>query len=527
MGILDIFKKTSETVTPKITADYGRLQGSYSVSFDGEKNAGEIGPAIDYTLDYNLLRVRSWQSYLENEITSTIIDRYTIWIIDKGLKLQCEPSSIILEAEKIKLDTEVFNSITEARFNLFAKSKTSSFSGMDNLNQISKAVFKGSKIGGDELVILRYVNNKVKVEHIDGGKIYSPILPFNVVNGNKITNGIEMDSKGRHVAYHIPGKIGEKSQIVKAWSEVTGLRMAFIIYGSKFRQGSERGMPIITTSLETLSKIDRYKEASVSGAEERQKIALFIEHDINSDGENPYTDNLAGAFSGDTSQTVNATTDDGKVLANTVASTTSKQVFNMTQGSRIKSISSDQELFFKEFYDTNANIICGNLGIPPNIAWSLYNDSFSASRTATKDWEHTMEVERNDFQIQFYEPIFALWFYTEVLKGKIKAPGFIEAFKNNDSDITESYTNVRYTGPMFPHIDPLKEAKAERIKLGTQFDSVPLTTLERATEILGSGDSISNVNQSAKELSRAESLGFKTEETEVEIKTSESPDKSK
>ena len=228
-----------------------------------------------------------------------------------------------------------------------------------------------------------------------------------------------MDSKGRHVAYHIPGKIGEKSQIVKAWSEVTGLRMAFIIYGSKFRQGSERGMPIITTSLETLSKIDRYKEASVSGAEERQKIALFIEHDINSDGENPYTDNLAGAFSGDTSQTVNATTDDGKVLANTVASTTSKQVFNMTQGSRIKSISSDQELFFKEFYDTNANIICGNLGIPPNIAWSLYNDSFSASRTATKDWEHTMEVERNDFQIQFYEPIFALWFYTEVLKGKI------------------------------------------------------------------------------------------------------------
>ena len=45
-------------------------------NFDGEKNLGEIGPAREYVLDYTALRVRSWQSYLESEITQTTINRF-------------------------------------------------------------------------------------------------------------------------------------------------------------------------------------------------------------------------------------------------------------------------------------------------------------------------------------------------------------------------------------------------------------------------------------------------------------------
>ena len=504
--------KSKPNITPKIEANYGNLMGSYSVTFDGEKNAGELGNIINYTLDYEKLRARSWQSYLENEITGTIIDRYAIWVIDKGLKLQCQPSKLVLKSEGVNIDAEEFNAITEARFNLFAKSKTSSYSGMKNLNQLSKQVFKGAKVGGDELVILRYVDNKVKVEHIDGGLIGGNLLMAHAVTGNKIINGVEVDSKGKHIAYHTFGELGHPPQRIKAWSEITGLRMAFLVYGSEFRKGSERGMPIITTSLETLSKIDRYKEAAVGGAEERQKIALFIEHDLNSDGTSPWEESVVSSFGNNDNQVSEAVDSNGVVLQNTVASTTGKQAVNLTNGSTIKSVSSDQELFFKEFWETNANIICGNLGIPPNIAWSLYTDSFSSSRTATKDWEHTMDVERNDFQIQFYEPIFAMWFHMEVLKKKINAPGYLKAFSENNTDITESYLNVRYTGPNFPHIDPLKEAKAERAILGSSFDHVPLTSVEKSIEKLDGGDSNSILEQASNELKTAEKLGFKPEE---------------
>ena len=219
---------------------------------------------------------------------------------------------------------------------------------------------------------------------------------------------------------------------------------------------------------------------------------------------------MAASLGNDTNQTVEAVDEQGNILANTVATTTNKTAINMPIGSKIKSIESNQELHFKEFYEKNSDIICGALGIPPNVAWSIYNDSFSASRAATKDWEHTMDVERNKFQVEFYEPIFNFWLFTEVEKGKIEAPGFMDAYKNKNYTVIEAYQTVRFTGPMFPHIDPLKEAKAEREKLGPQFRNVPLTTLERSTEILNGGDSASNLDQTSLELSQAEGAGFDT-----------------
>ena len=62
---------------------------------------------------------------------------------------------------------------------------------------------------------------------------------------------------------------------------------------------------------------------------------------------------------------------------------------------------------------------------------------------------------------------------------------------------------------MFPHIDPLKEVKAERLKLGTLSDHLPLTNLESATEALMSGNAMSNIEQFATELQDAEKLGLK------------------
>ena len=76
----------------------------------------------------------------------------------------------------------------------------------------------------------------------------------------------------------------------------------------------------------------------------------------------------------------------------------------------------------------------------------------------------------------------------------------------------EAYSNARFTGPLFPHIDPLKEVKAEREKLGTLAAHIPLTTVEAATEFLMSGDSDSNAYQFAEELKQAKELGLEAVE---------------
>ena len=66
--------------------------------------------------------------------------------------------------------------------------------------------------------------------------------------------------------------------------------------------------------------------------------------------------------------------------------------------------------------------------------------------------------------------------------------------------------NARFTGPMFPHIDPLKEVNAERAKLGDLAKDIPLTTVEAATEALNGGDSASNLEQFIEELKSAKPL---------------------
>lgn len=512
--ILDVAETTQLTETIQKVEIIHREEVSavrygvtYSQSFDGEKNFGEIGPIKKYLLDYYRLSLRSWQSYIESDISKTIIDRYCIWVIDKGLRLQSYPNVKVLQTEGIAIEAEMFNDVVESRFMIWAKSKDACMKGMKSFNSIAKDAFKNAKIGGDVLVVIRLVNSVPKVQLIDGAHICSPMGSQFNDGQNKIVDGVEIDEYGRHLRYHIKGKNGETKQI-EAWSQSTGLRVAFLVYGSEYRLDNHRGVPVIATSLETLKKIERYKEAAVGSAEERQKIPYFFEHDLNSSGENPFAEQLATMLGEDDKSSIPFDAE-GKALAKTVAASTNKQVFNMTPGSKVKSVESQQEMFFDEFYNSNANIVCASIGIPPNVAFSLYNDSFSASRAATKDWEHTITVDRDDFYTQFYAPIYAFWFHSQVLQGKIEAPGYLNAFYQSNFYVTESYLNARFTGPMFPHIDPLKEVKAEREKLGESGKHIPLTTAEAATEALMSGDYNSNVEQFSKELKKSEELDIK------------------
>lgn len=489
----------------KVAASYGYSTMAYSQSYDGAKNTGEAGPIINWVPNYYRLSLRSWQSYTENEITKTILDKYCIWIIDKGLKLQSNPSKKILALKKINLESEEFNEICEALFMIWAGSSRSSYNGSGNLNSISKDAFRNAKIGGDTLVILRYDGVNMNVQLIDGAHVtnnYSSVA----AEGNTITNGVETDDKGRVVAYHVC--IDFKTERIPAYNSL-GLKTAFLVFGNKHRLDFNRGMPAISVVIETLKKLDRYKEATVGSAEERQKIAYTIVHDINSDGSSPLIQRLAYSRDKNLAGNGELPTDSvGNAMARTVAVSTNKQTFNMPPGSQLKALESDNELSFKEFYETNAHIICAALGIPPNVAMSMYNNSFSASRAATKDWDHTIDVNRDDFSTQFYQPIYEFFLHINILNGNIKAPGYMAAFLKDDWMVLEAYRNCRFTGPLFPHIDPVKEVTAERLKLGETGAHLPLTTQERATEALNGGDPVSNMEQYSKELNYAQELGI-------------------
>ena len=476
--------------------------------FDGEKNLGEVGPVKDYELDVDVLRARSWQLYLESEICQMGINRFARWVIGRGLTLQAIPETDVLQSEGIRLDSEKFNAQTESRFKVYSDSKIADFSDMKSLNELAHTAYVNSIVGGDVLVILRLVNGIVKVQLIDSCHISNPtdvgVSPTGDVlyRGNILRNGVELDKNGKQIAYHVQYTPFEWRRI-PARNAKTGQIMAFLVYGLDFRMDGTRGMPILSSVIETAKKLERYKEAAVGGAEERQKIPYFIEHGVNSTNENPLNKGLAKI------KDFNPNRDDvpvdelGNQLASEVYATTNKMTFNMPNDSTIKSLGVSQEMSFKEFYNTVSDDVFSTIGIPPNVARMLYDSNFSASRAALKDWEHTLEVTRARFYRMFYAPIYALWLDTEILKNKIQAQGYISALMRRDEMVLAAYRSADWTGDNVPHIDPEKEVRAERLKLGAKFDNVPLTTVEAATMAINGGDSVNNMEQAEKEYNKS------------------------
>lgn len=493
----------------------GTLVATYIKSFDGEKNFGEIGQIIDYRPDYEALRLRSWQSYLESEITQMIVNRQLTWIIGKGLKLQSQPELKALESEGIGLDSLRKQEITEnieSRWGIFANSVRSSESHEMDVHDIARTVKKNSFLGGDVLVVMRYENGVV-LDLFDGGDVQSPMggddyFGMATENGHVIRNGIEMTKRGKHVAYFVRNKNYEFTRI-PAYSEATGCRTAFLVYGMRARLNHTRGLPLVSVMLETLAKLDRYKEATVASAEEIAKIAYQIVHDNYSTGENPLKSRLARAY--DSNRGGELPTDDlGQKLADKVVATTNKQAFNMPVGAELKLLESNKrELYFGDFYDKNLNIVCAALGIPPDVAKQMFDGSYSASRAALKDWEHTLGLLRDDMAKQFYSRVYDFWLDVEILKNKIDLPGYVVAQKNKNYTIIDSYKRARWVGATVPHIDPVKEVKAVRSKLGDLAGNIPLTTIEKATEELNGGDWHDNFDQFKTEVDAANTLGIK------------------
>lgn len=481
----------------------------FTIAFDGEKNLGETGPAKNYIINYKTLRVRSWQSFLESPITQTVINRYITWVVSKGLKLQSEPLKDALESEGITIKTEIISKQIETRFNCFKNTKCIDYSKMKNLDAIAWDVEKNALLSGDVLVVLGFDGKYMNIRLIDAASLESPMYgseqyPQKLKNGNKIVHGVEMTPQGEHVAYWIKSKTG-KYESIQVYG-IAGLKMAFLYTGGEYRLNNVRGLPMIAAVIEKLKKMERYEEATIGSAEERQKIAYTIEHQVFSDGSNPLDPRLVKAFKETDTEDIPVDSV-GNALADKIAVSTNKQAWNMPKGSKLTMLDSKNELYFTEFFTTNIKIVCASLGIPYQVAMSFYEGNFSASRAALKDWEHTLMVARKKLSDQFYQPVYNFWLYLEILQGKISADGYIKATDEGNEMVISAYQNARFVGTSVPHIDPLKEVNAERAKLGPNGMMLPLTTFEAATESLNGGDSGENLKQFAKEVEEAKKLG--------------------
>lgn len=479
--------------------------------YNGEKNLGELGPNKDYVLDYGSLRSRGHQLFLENKVVQIILKRKIAWVIGNGLDLECEPNEVILKAAGIKFDFKEFSNAVEARISIWKNSKMSTWAGNKSLSELEKDAFQAGFNGGSNLVVLRVVNGIVKYELIDGVHLRAPMngtdfSPLKLQNGNYLMNGIEFNDKGEHVAFHVQ-KSDFTFERILAKSPSTGLTMAFLDGGDQYRIDNSIKIPKLAGLFETLNGMDKYETATIGMAEEQNRIAYQAVYKLGADTSNPMIRDLADALDEFGPDGTIPVDQELNVMANKVQVSTNKQTFAMPEGSEIKPLGKNEgELYFKDFFTVVFNFTCAAANIPPRVALTMFDASYSSARAEVKDFEHTLLIERKERGNGFLQPGYELQLHLDIVTGKIQAPGYLQAFLRKDEITLAAYRRSRWVGDNLPHIDPEKEANAERIKLGKAFEHVPLTTPQKSTSVLNGGDFALNVRDSEEALEMTESM---------------------
>lgn len=476
---------------------FGQEYSIIETVWDGEKTQGELGAPLSYVPDYRGLSFRSWKAYTDSDLAQIIVKAHVNWVIGSGLKLQAEPNDKIIESEGFTFDKKAFTSTAESRYRIYVKTNDSTHSKMMNHNKAQRVAYLNAIVGGDVLCILRIEKGLPTLQLIDGVHVQTPDMEkINEAKdrGNQLVHGIEYNSSGTHQRFFVRNDKGEFDTI-EAFGKKTGRETAFMLYGSEYRIDSVRGLPLLSAVLEKISKLDRYNEAIVAGAEESAKVPWFFEHKEFSDGTNPDLTKLTNAIRGSEEAAESGHSIDMTKYITAMKRTYEKEAYNLPVGATMKKLDSAMEKDQEAFTTGNFIYICAALEIPYEVALMKYVNSFSSSRMASQSFLFILNIKRIQFNDSFNKKYYNLFLDVQILAGKIKAEGYFTAMNRKDVILIESYRNARFTGPGVPQADPSKEVKAEVEKINSN-----LTTHERAMEILdGDNDFITTVDKLAEE----------------------------
>lgn len=475
-------------------------------NWDGEKTPGELGVVNVNIPDHTRLRYRSYDAYDKIDTIKNIAGTFFKYIVGSGLKIQVEPNVKVLKLEGVSDDLTKFSDDTQARFNVWANSKFSSYNGMVDLHDSAADGFKTAFLGGDVLVVNRIEKGNLTVEVIDGQHIVQPYfdndhLKAVKARGNFVKHGIEYNDKRQHIGFFVNVKSKDsfitETLYIPAKGKTTGRTLAWMVYGDKQRIDHLRGIPKTAAIIEKANKLDRYSEAAVGKAEEAANLMMAIEHTVDSTGENPFAKAMTKKLNAGGAEESVSSYELADGVANKITQSTSKTAVNLPQGASLKSFNTDIETKFEGFHSAIFDTLSASADVPPEVALQKYSSNYSASRAAIGAWEYVVDINRGNFSKNFYKPIYSLWLEVEVLKNKISAPGLIKGMNEKNLMLIAAYSGCRFIGKKMAHIDPLKEVKAARAILGD--DVTPLGSREQVTEALNLGDWSENFKNFEKE----------------------------
>ena len=490
----------------------GSLTRRATRSFRPDSNS----PSQDINQNNATLRQRSRMLYMSSPIAASAINTNRTKVVGTGLTLKTA-----IDRDVLGMTPETakkWQSQTEAEFRLWAENRRNCDAlGMNNFYGLQQLALKSWLMSGDVFALIKRAPQTTKLNPytlrlhlVEADRVSTPDTCGDVMNrwanitegkntnnGNKIYDGVEVDSSGLAVAYWVrnsyPREISQeqtKWQRIEAVGRQTGLPNILHIMDSE-RPDQYRGVPYLAQVIEPLLQLRRYTESELMAALVQSFFTAWIETETDP-SDTPFNEVGAGDIAGVPAE-VNA---DGGPMANNISDDDNE--YEMGPGTVTHLAPGEKVNFgnpniptagFETFVKTLCKLVGAALELPYDVLIKEFNSSYSASRGALLEAWEAFKMRRKWFVDDFCQPVYEMFLAEAVALGRINAPGFF-----TDPLVREAWCGARWIGPVQGSLDPKKEAEAALMLIDNA-----IKTHEQVSREMSGGDWEENVEQLQRE----------------------------
>lgn len=435
--------------------------------------ASSGAPIEDIDFNNATLRQRGRLLYMAAPVASAAINTNRTKIVGRGLRMKSSIDRDILGISESA--AKAWQKKTEAEWRMWAEQKDNCDAlGMNNFYALQQLAVKSWLMSGDVFVLFKREEKTplnpytLRLHIVEADRISTPnkygsgTLDItegkNYETGNKIHDGVEVDSSGRVVAYHVCNSYRNdylrttnvEWERVAAHGEKTGLPNILQIMDAE-RPDQYRGVTYLAPVIEVMLQLRRYTESELIAALVQSYFTAWIttQADVT---EMPFNEIEAdnGGAQGEPDSISNSS-DEYEMGPGGVY--TLKEGENVTFGNP-KIPTAGFEVFVKSI----CKLAGASLELPYDVLIKEFNSSYSAAKGALEEAWEMFKMRRAWFINDFCQPTYETWLAEAVATGRIKAPGFFE-----NPLIRAAWCGARWDGPAQTHLDPVKEAKANTI----------------------------------------------------------------
>jgi lambda family phage portal protein len=396
----------------------------------------------------------------------TLVDN----VVGIGLRMQAKPDYRALGWSKEQADE--WSATVEREWRTFAETAEIDAGGELDFADLTQLAFNTCLFNGEALAVARWFADEPRrrwataIQMVDPDRLSNP---QRMMNTARLRSGVEIDSRGRRVRYHIQRT--HPMDVPMGFASATwdalparlrnGRRVVIHAFERK-RIGQHRGVPLFTPVLANFRMLDRYHRTELQSAVVNSLIAAFIQTSASAD-------QLAEAFG-------MSFEDYAKQRQQWEGQLEGGAIFQLPPGDTINSFKPERpNNAFDSFVKSSLRHIATGLNLPYELLVKDFSETnYSSARAAMLEAWRYFTGRRRFMATKWCQPVYELWLEEAVNRGVIDAPDFYANY--------HAYTRAKWVGPGRGWVDPVKEAQAAKLRQEAGVSSLEIEAAEQGLD---------------------------------------------